>query len=290
MNIVIQKIKTPIGIASLFFESLLNKIRRDKNCNNQVTVLMFHHVFKKDTEKFKKLINELNNDYGFITQEEFDSFLLNKKNVNGKRFLLTFDDGFYSNYLVSKQILDPIKIKATFFISTDFIDARNLESQKQFVVKNLFNGLQPYGYNDEDFESMSWENVIEMNEMGHTIGAHTKSHLKLSQTTNTKQLEDEIIQSGDRIEKELNNNVKHFAFPFGNIESMSELSYKFAKKRYDLIYSAVRGSNDINTSQYSIKREAINLDDSLRLMKIISAGGLSRFYSKSRREVDRISS
>ena len=74
-------------------------------------------------------------------------------------------------------------------------------------------------YNTEvkdNFLPMKWDELKELVDYGNTIGAHTKSHPVLSNLTFDDQRK-EIIESKEIIEKKLNINVEHFAFPFGSL-------------------------------------------------------------------------
>ena len=48
-----------------------------------------------------------------------------RKKIRGKNVILTFDDGFYSNYLIAKKILKKHNIKAIFFIPYNFMMMKN---------------------------------------------------------------------------------------------------------------------------------------------------------------------
>ena len=51
--------------------------------------------------------------------------------------MLTFDDGFYSNYIIAKEVLKPLGIKAIFFVTTEFIDSKNKDLQQNFIKQNI---------------------------------------------------------------------------------------------------------------------------------------------------------
>ena len=65
---------------------------------------MYHDINKNDFSKFEKQIKIFKNDgWKFINPGSLENIL--KKEIVGKKILLTFDDGFFSNYLVEKKIL-----------------------------------------------------------------------------------------------------------------------------------------------------------------------------------------
>ena len=52
--------------------------------------------------------------------------------MKGKNLLITFDDGFKSNFYIAKTILKSLNIKAVFFVPSDFIKIK-----KNQISKNL---------------------------------------------------------------------------------------------------------------------------------------------------------
>ena len=71
-----------------------------------------------------------------------------------------------------------------------------------------------------NMSNMNWNDLEYLLNKGHTIGAHTANHARLSQISE-KNLESEIVDSAELIEKRLGINVKHFAYTYGNLKSFS---------------------------------------------------------------------
>ena len=74
---------------------------------------------------------------------------------NSKVAILTFDDGYKSQFTVAKSILDKYDFKATFFIVCNYAekDANN---------------------------RMNWKDVTQLHDEGHDIEAHTMNHKDLT--------------------------------------------------------------------------------------------------------------
>ena len=73
--------------------------------------------------------------------------------------------------------------------------------------------------------------------------------------------------------------MKHFAFSYGNYESMSHKSLKIAFKKYDFIYSCLRGNNFNNYKDFLlIKRDTVYLDSSNDLLRIFLSGLIDLKY------------
>ena len=113
---------------------------------------------------------------------------------------------------------------------------------------------------------------------GHEIGSHTKTHANLGLVKNVAKLKKEIIESSKTLSSLLKKDVRHFAFSYGNYESMSHKSLKIAFKKYDFIYSCLRGNNFYNYKDSLIKRDTVYLDSSNDLLRIFLSGLIDLKY------------
>ena len=114
----------------------------------------------------------------------------------------------------------------------------------------------------------------------HSIGAHTKTHARLSELKSETDLVEEIIGSAGRLESKLGVSIRHFAFPFGNLVSFSPDALAVAHRRFEFIYSAIRGDNLNNTPTWAIRRDAISCSDSLSLVGALLEGGADFLYKR----------
>ena len=225
--------------------SLISVFRKIGSANYPgLFIPILHDVKPCQFRKLKDLLKELQNSHMFINPSDLHSIKSNSRNWSRHRLMLTFDDGFYSNFLVAKEVLDPLNIKAIFFVSTDFIDSAHKNNYQEFVKNNLYNGFVPKDLNLDEAIPMSWDNINSLNGKGHMIGSHTKKHLKLSGIKNDKILHQEIIESGDYIEKN-RAEVQQFAFPFGDIRSINKRSLDIIRSRYKYIFSELGGPTTI---------------------------------------------
>ena len=250
-----------------------------KNKKNKLRVLILHDVPKEDIEQFSILMEWLQKRWKFITPETFELMINGSMPIIGRNLLLTFDDGFISNYNVAKSVLERLNIKAIFFVITDFINLKTPNEIKNFIFNNIQLGTNESIITDEQF-SMKWEHLKNLLNEGHAIGAHTKSHKSLSKMISLDDTKIEVIDSADLIQQKLQYNIKHFAFPFGNINSINLNSYLIAISRFDFIYSGFRGNNLNNRSQ-SIKRDAITTKESKYLIGSYLEGTCDFLYKKS---------
>ena len=274
-----DRIKNFIG----FFGYPLFKILKRKK---GVSSIIFHHIDRKYFSSFEKLIKLIQNELGFIDPKDFASYTIDQYEINSKKVLLTFDDGFYSNYQLTKEILDPIGVKGLFFVNPNFAKLSKNFEYKTFMKDNfLFNNLNPN--NSENIENpeitpMKFNHMRELIDNGHTIGSHSYSHRRLSSLNSSKDLLYEILESKKILEEELLYKIKHFAFPFGDIKSISRESMEIAKKHYEYIYSGIRGLNTVKLKKDIIFRESLNISNNTNYNLLLSANILSFKDRKSR--------
>lgn len=100
---------------------------------------------------------------------------------------LTFDDGFASQYESAKPMLDAAGLKATYFITTGLLDDPNYMTTRQ---------------------------VLDLDQDGNEIGAHTRTHTDLV-TLTPEQIQSEVAGSKADLETLLKKPVLTFDYPFG---------------------------------------------------------------------------
>ena len=250
----------------LVFLNIFNLFRS----KNIIRILVYHHVEKKD---FKKLSNQLKNlkkNWNFISPKQFENHLNKKDILRGRNLLVTFDDGFKSNFFVEKEVLDRLKIKAIFFVPSDFIKFNSIKKSQKFLNNNILDHIKPKDF--KKLRNMTINDLRILLKKGHEIGCHTKTHANLGQINDISELKEEIIKSSKILKNVLKKNIKHFAFSYGNYKSMNYKSLKIAFKNYEYIYSCLRGNNFNNYNKNLIKRDTVYLDSSNDLLKIFLFG------------------
>jgi peptidoglycan/xylan/chitin deacetylase (PgdA/CDA1 family) len=247
--------------------------------NNELIVLLYHDISEIEAPSFKKQLIFIRKYWNFITPQEFEYYMVNKDKVKGRNVIITFDDGFYSNYLVAKSILSEFNIKALFFINPKFISCNNINESKSFIANRIFKNLSVSDI-PEHWKNMSWIDVKTLFKEGHCIGHHTYSHADLGNITDQDILNEEIVSSAYIIESHINYFPIHFAFPFGTINNFSKQALKISKEKFKYIHTGLRGDN-YKAPTECIRRHSFNPNDSNWLIGFFLEGGGDFMYKRS---------
>ena len=253
------------------------------NKRNSLRILMYHDINKKDFSKFEEQIKIFKNDgWKFINPGSLKNII--KKEIVGKKILLTFDDGFFSNYLIEKKILSKHKIKAAYFIPYRFMVEKNKKNCLKFIKYRL--GINNYDYSYDSKINCNLNDIIELEKKKHVIGFHTKNHLNLSKIKSKKKLKDEIAGKINAKLKRMILKNKFFSYPFGKIEDISKSSYEIAKKEYDFVFLGIRGENNIkNIKKRVFFRDNFSVDYDKKMTLSILNGFFDIFYILKRKKI-----
>jgi|SaaInlStandDraft_3_1057020.scaffolds.fasta_scaffold02035_2 peptidoglycan/xylan/chitin deacetylase (PgdA/CDA1 family) len=251
----------------------------------RLRVLLYHDILPDEIDLFNKQIQWLSRNWKFITPQEFESIMTSDMQISQDSLLLTFDDGFFSNRTIVEKVLEPLNIKAIFFVVSKFAALLSRKDAQQFISKNIYpktneDELLPHQFN------MNWDDLKFLCESGHTIGGHTATHARLSELSNVTKLKDEIAVSANVIEEQLGIKVKHFAYTFGDLASFSTDALAVASERFDYVYSGLRGVNTQTTSPYAIRRDSVTPHDPISLIGAFLEGGVDSRYRCSREVLD----
>ena len=257
---------------------ILKKINLFNYPNKSLRVLMYHHIPSNNFQNFENQIKLLKKKWTFISPEDFNKILNNKKRINKRYLLLTFDDGFKSNLYVAKKILKKYKIKSIFFIPGQFLKLKKKRDYQNFIknnlcVKNITGEMQ--NMNDQD---INW-----LISNGHKIGYHTYSHKNLKKITNHLKLKKEIYIKNNFLKQNQSYKFDSFAFNFGTIDYISRVSLKMVFKYYQNVFTAIRGDNILSSK--IIFRDNICPSDYPGDVELYLMGLFDFIYKKQRAKV-----
>jgi peptidoglycan/xylan/chitin deacetylase (PgdA/CDA1 family) len=136
--------------------------------------------------------------------------------------IISFDDGWETQYQTALPLLEKYHFHATFFIFTNGIGAKHF---------------------------MTADQLRELADAGMEIGCHSRSHPYLARITDAATLRREILDSRIKLEEILGRPVTAFAYPFGHytkqiVEAVRDAGYRSARSTYRGI---VHGKADLFT-------------------------------------------
>lgn len=174
-----------------------------ENATYQVPILVYHSFgpakskdenamqlhYRVTTKVFEEQMAYLSdNGYHPISFASYVSSLQNKIKLPEKSVILTFDDGWFSQYKYAVPILEKYNFTATFFIIASYPDPKN----------KLY---------------MTWNDLKDLVAHNFDIESHTVTHAMLTKIT-SKKLVSELSESKKMLEEKLKIKVTTLAYPY----------------------------------------------------------------------------
>ena len=253
--------------------------------SKSIRVLLYHDIQPEEYTSFQLQLEWLSHRWTFISPDDFSNIINGNTTINSDSLLLTFDDGFASNRRIVEEILNPIGIKALFFIVSDFANIEDEEEARQFVIQHIQPGISRDNL-PKHLTNMRWPDLEALLDYGHTIGAHTRTHARLSGINSSERLSDEIVSSADQLEKRLGIDIEHFAYTFGDLTSFSRQALGVAQQRFRFVYSGLRGNNLDGSPSSVIRRDALNPTDPTALVGAFLEGGADFLYRRALKSLE----
>ncbi len=225
---------------------------------SQIPVLMYHKISpdpksggfgtRVTPARFNLQMQYLaKNGYHTVQLTELADFIKEDKTLPPKSIVITCDDGYLDNYKYAFPILKKYGFTATVFVVADYIGKTN-----DFDVEK---GLQPVN------QLLGWNEIDQMSDYGITIGAHTLSHVSLTDVT-LPEARYEIENCKLVLEKHLGTSVEAFAYPYGHYNGQLEETVK--ESGYTIAVTTDQGLVTPRSDPYAIKRVRIRGDYNLR--------------------------
>jgi len=157
---------------------------------------------------------------------------------------ITFDDGYLDNRTTAAPIMQALGLTATFFVSTDMIGS-----------------VKPFPHDEERGRPpqphLNWDDLRTLVAMGFDIGSHTCSHADMG-AISPDQAEVELRVSRERLERELRQPIRMFAFPYGRRRNMRPDTIAAARREYEVCCSAYGGHNTTPVDPGNVRRVVIS--------------------------------
>ena len=162
-----------------------------------ITIVVYHTIsslsaFQTDCDRYQQW------NYTTVTCDDVLNHLNGTGTLPAKPLLITFDDGYASQYQAAQE-LNTRGMKATWFLATNWIDGTETQAAGGFLEST----------------PLTWTQVQQMHTWGHDVQSHTASHPNLTTVTST-QVASEFTTSKARIEAQVTGvTVRHLAYPNG---------------------------------------------------------------------------
>ncbi len=118
---------------------------------------------------------------------------------------------------------------------------------------------------------LNWDEIREMHQAGIHFGAHTVNHPILTNVS-LDEAKKEILDSKIKIEQELGQPIRHFAFPNGRERDFNEELRQYCKDiGFESVSSCTYGYNDSQEDIYSLKRIGSEVPISLYALNVFRA-------------------
>lgn len=207
-------------------------------------ILTYHSVGERDHEmnvtpqEFEAQMDWLCQNLPTISLEEAAS---GKPGV-----AITFDDGYVDNLRHAAPVLCKRQLPATVF-----------------MVAGKAGGMLAHDHDRATSRLMDWEELRELASKGFDVGAHTMTHPRLSQLSESEQRE-EITRCKEVLETELEQAVKAFAYPYGSAMDYTPVSEGLVREAgYAFAVSNRFGPHGPGAGPWAIRRIWIDATDTL---------------------------
>lgn len=275
--IITAALNIPYGIEAYRLGKITAANTKENNKNiSKIPVLMYHHISEDASkwdstcispEKFREEMLYLKVlGYNTIHFSDYIQYSEQGKSLPDNPIIVTFDDGYLSNYIYAYPVLKKYDMKATIFV-IGWSVGRKLNKDSNTSITEHF----------------TWEQAREMYQSGlveiqsHTYDLHNPSDginyglgvAKLDKETELQyrtRLGTDLEKLEKLIHQNLGSEIYVFSYPYGNYNEyakkvLKDRGYKFAVTTQD-------GIADFEDNTYLIKR--INMPSDISSKSLIS--------------------
>jgi len=243
-----------------------------KGAKLQVPVLMYHHINPHSGDTVTVTPEIFNEQMDFLAQEgyktlsadELLAFIKGEVSFRQKAVAITFDDGWFDNYLYAVPVLKRHRFKATFFVITARVEAASKDGRQGWgtvpeheTAKKLIQG------GEAERVVLGWNMIKELAQNGlFRFYSHTITHRRCGDLT-LPELQAEVVGSKASIEKELGVGCDYLCWPYGSFSAETLAAAKNAG--YNATFTTVDGFCEPGSDPFMIQR--IDVGNSVQWLK-----------------------
>ena len=223
-----------------------------------VPVLMYHTIdnnadksrLSVTAESFDKQMNFLRKwGYHIMTLEQYGQMLKSNKKPAKRSVVVTFDDGFKSNYVEAYPTLKKYNIPAVIFVVVDWVGSKDM---------------------------MSWDQIIELSQDPLIeIGAHTLNHDELTKMK-PADASSQINLSKYILEEKIGKQVQFFCYPCGSFND--QIKQETEKAGYVLACATHPGGETPLDDLFAIRRLRISQSSDNLFVFWVQLSGYYTFF------------
>jgi len=227
-----------------------------------VPIIMYHNILKTNSKSSKFIVTEKQlkedldflkeNGYNTVVMEDLVNYVYNDKPLPEKPIVLTFDDGYYNNYVYAYPLLKEYGFKGVLSVIGYYTDLYSENGEK-----------------NEHYSHVTWDNIKEMSDSGvielqnHSYNLHStdkgrngsKKKKGESQEEYKKMLTSDLTKLQTGFEEKADIFATTYTYPFG---SVSEASFDIIKEiGFKCSLSCESGINNVSKDEnclYMMKR------------------------------------
>lgn len=212
-----------------------------------VSVLFYHRVSDRSPNPwtiscsgFSDQLDWLEANVELISVDEVCRRLQQKRN-DRPAVAITFDDGYADNMDFAIPEMVRRCIPLTYYVANRFV------TNQSFFPHDLELGQRLFPNSSRDLKTMArW---------GVTIGAHSMDHVDFGKLTKPMEIKDQIVGCKKELENMLGQEVRHFAFPFGQHCNISTQAVQIAHQSgFQSVAGAYGGYNFVGQNPFFIQR------------------------------------
>lgn len=257
-------------VCCILFSALTGEEIIAKQKPKPLPILMYHHFVTSGSDasgatitedRFRQDMNYLKaNEYTPLLPKDLEAIKLGKMIMPEKPVMITFDDGYESNYKIAYPILKETQMKATIFVIAKSMDTKprnkiaklSWDQMKEMYDSGLVD-IQSHSYNLHNEESNGKQLLLAANGIQRGL-IESRAQYEL-------RLEKDLTLSIDLIEEKIGNKVTCFAYPYGSYE---EWSTNVLKKKGIMFGFMIKNQmGDLNGDVYFLSRYTISMKNDL---------------------------
>lgn len=196
--------------------------------------------------------------------------------------IISFDDGFRSNFDVALPLLEEYGFTGWFMIPPGFIESEPAK-QVEFAKRSL---IDFYSKSSCDRVALSWDEVREIERRRHVVTCHSMNHKRLSEKLTQLELEVEIKDAKKLLESRLGHAVNLFTWVGGEEWAYGRGAFDLMKESgFNYIFCTNCAPITARQSPLFLERYHIEPDYNHNQLRFVLGGFYDLMYTSKRRRI-----